>query len=76
MKADSSTPDANILDHDASPTNYELSPHNRLNPDTDVMLRVECMSSFHLKAGLWLVGCCKGCFKATNPSIHLFLLFG
>ncbi len=47
-------PSAGTVDSRTSPAN-NLSLDNRLNPETDVMLRVECMSSRALKARLTLI---------------------
>ena len=47
-------PNASADDSRTYPAN-NLPVDNRLNPETDVMLRVECMSSRALKARLTLI---------------------
>ena len=47
-------PNASADDSRTSPSN-NTPVDNRVNPETDVMLRVECMSSRALKARLTLI---------------------
>lgn len=52
MDSASTAPHTKWQQTQSSSADRAISPDNRLNPDTDVMLRVECMSARSLKARL------------------------